>query len=291
MFSRFKRALVLVFILFTTGGFSQALFQFGEKSSEQNENRPVNQRFNPFFKVELAALAADHIDISYKSFDYQILGGICFGYAKYERSTNRTVTLNEIYTRFAYNPASINGIKPDEEKIRTNLRSFGIGVRRGFGYQMGAVALAPYHQIELTGNMLEFEQPLPIFHQNQASALERYPGAVRLGLTYGGGASLNLLQSTSIHGGYEAAIVYPRWLFMQWLSSFLIQQIGLSVTANFGAELMNTMPFFGPFVYWVLNNGLSLLYVSQMRENMNWPFDSEAPLTFLTAKIGVQIIF
>jgi hypothetical protein len=47
----------------------------------------------------------------------------------------------------------------------------------------------------------------------------------------------------------------------------------------------------GPIMYFVLKNGISYVFYTQLQEKMNWPFNSETPLTIETIKIGASISF
>ena len=48
---------------------------------------------------------------------------------------------------------------------------------------------------------------------------------------------------------------------------------------------------FGPIIHFALKTGASYAYYRFSRESMNWPFDTETPLTVESAKLGAAIQF
>ena len=65
----------------------------------------------------------------------------------------------------------------------------------------------------------------------------------------------------------------------------------MGVATYFGDDLVEAAPILGPIIYWGIKNGLSLLYFNQLRKGMNWPFNSEEPISNVNFKIGAQLTF
>jgi len=82
-----------------------------------------------------------------------------------------------------------------------------------------------------------------------------------------------------------------RHLFWKWLGSILIRDAGTAAITVFSEDILNRTSFLGPAIYFMLKNGLSYAFYNAMKYNMNWPFTTEAPLTFETFKVGVSVTF
>ena len=60
---------------------------------------------------------------------------------------------------------------------------------------------------------------------------------------------------------------------------------------NFIDEVSDSSPYATPVVDFLLNNGLSYAFFTLKKDRMNWPFETEAPLTYETIKLGITITF
>jgi hypothetical protein len=59
----------------------------------------------------------------------------------------------------------------------------------------------------------------------------------------------------------------------------------------FSEDIIRSSKLLGPVMYFVLKNGLAYVFYTQLQDKMNWPFDSETPLTIEALKIGASITF
>jgi hypothetical protein len=71
----------------------------------------------------------------------------------------------------------------------------------------------------------------------------------------------------------------------------MIIQTGLGMVSTFSDDIMKSSPLFGPIIYFVLKNGLAYAFYQGVKEKMNWPFDSETPMTMENIKFGISITF
>jgi len=121
--------------------------------------------------------------------------------------------------------------------------------------------------------------------------LDRYAGAFRFGHSGEAGVKLQIAKTFGIVVGYEFAVVYPRHIFWPWLGSHIIQSTALGMISTFSEDIVNSSPIFGPVMYFLLKNGVMYAFYQGYKEKMNWPFDSETPLTIETFKIGASLTF
>ena len=61
--------------------------------------------------------------------------------------------------------------------------------------------------------------------------------------------------------------------------------------AIFADQIVQSSPTLGPILHFLLKNGASLGYYLLVRDDMNWPFASETPLTVESFKLGAAITF
>jgi len=249
----------------------------------------VGRNFKPFIQAELGAGLLNHKRVD-TEFNTHAAANIRFGYSEHWRAKRLIPKLDERYIFGTYFMSDLQELDPDTAKIHSSYYQFGVGNRTGYGYKLGPLALVPYHQIEFSVNRLEFNAPTGISSLEE-DILNRYPGELRLGLNYGGGAKLELFRTLSVNASYETSIVYPRWLFGQWLGSVIIQESAMGIATYFGDDIVEASPVLGPIVYWGIKNGLSLVFANLLRDNMNWPFKSEAPLLNGTIKVGASLVF
>ena len=199
-------------------------------------------------------------------------------------------SLDERYFFGSVSNQEYNAFDDSTGDTALELTRFGIASRLGFGYNLGPFSLLPYHQIGLVWTQVSFDSGAGV-SENEMEILNRYKNAYRFGQTTEGGIKLGLGRALALHGSYELAVIYPRTLFGMWLGSYLIQSFGYAAISLYAEKIVNTSPIFGPLMYFVLKNGLAMVFFNQMRENMNWPFETETPLTYVQYKIGASITF
>ena len=121
--------------------------------------------------------------------------------------------------------------------------------------------------------------------------LDRYDGAFRFGTASEGGVRIEIANTVSLDAGFEASVIFPRHLFWKQLISFAIESGGQGAVDFFVDEVMDNSPAAGPIVNFVLKNALSYGFYLLKKDSMNWPFETEKPLTYETFKMGVSFTF
>ncbi|MDH4069868.1 MAG: hypothetical protein OEV30_05540 [Ignavibacteria bacterium] len=166
----------------------------------------------------------------------------------------------------------------------------GTGQRVGYGWTIARQPLIPYHQYSF--NYMEPSMLVPSAITGQDSmTLARAVDGGRFAVTTEGGLHTELFQSIGISAGYEMSILYTRFVFAEWLGSYLIGASAVAVISAFSEEIVDSSPLFGPILYFVLRNGVAYGVFYASREQMNWPFSSETPLVIDAFKLDVSIKF
>jgi hypothetical protein len=144
-------------------------------------------------------------------------------------------------------------------------------------------------------NSLNWTRILPVGYDTMTPAakavFDRYENSFRFGQLMEAGVKVHLFRAVALSAGVEGAVVFPRHVFWPWLGSAMLYS-GVQGGLQFFAESITDLsPVIGPVLFFVLKSGASLGYYLLLREDMNWPFGYEQPLTVESAKLGVALTF
>lgn len=213
------------------------------------------------------------------------------GYSKIKPYKNY---VNSIEEGFLYGSAlnpDLNVVSDDTlGKVNTETMRFGAAYRFGYGYGNGNIQILPYNERSLVWSKITTTRPDNLI-QTDIDILNRYENSYRFGELTEGGVKINMFRMLSVTGAYELQVVFPRHLFWEWLGSAVIRDASSAFITVFAEDILDRTSFLGPAIFFVLKNGLSYAFYNAMKYNMNWPFTSEAPLTFETFKVGVSVNF
>jgi hypothetical protein len=126
---------------------------------------------------------------------------------------------------------------------------------------------------------------------NDREILNRYDKEFRFGTLVEGGVRFEAGQAVSLNVGYEAAVIFPRHLFWKHLGSFVIEESGKGALEYFIERVMDSSPAAAPIINVILKSAYSYAFYALKKDNMNWPFNTETPLTYETFKFGVTFVF
>ncbi len=188
-------------------------------------------------------------------------------------------------------------------EMKSDLWRFGFANRSGYGYKIGDLSILLYHGNGFVWSKLDMidypaitylltNPPMNIQDaRNDTDILNRFHDAFRFGTVSEGGIRVEVASFASMDFGYEAAVIFPRHLFWKHLGSLIIEESAIGVLNHFINEVADSSPYASPVVNFILKNGLSYAFYSLKKANMNWPFSTEAPLTYETFKIGLTFTF
>ena len=176
---------------------------------------------------------------------------------------------------------------------------FGLGYRKGYGYNFSSIGLFPHYQFGLVWNRTQMTHPferIRVFdgndYSNEINIVSHYHEEIKFGTTSIGGIDLRLGSLIGIGASYETAIIFPYHKFWKQVGSFFIEtfaQTGIDFLAE--GVLIKYVPGITPILYFVLKNGLSYYLYTLKQEEMNWPFETTAPLSLEAIKFSVKISF
>ena len=178
----------------------------------------------------------------------------------------------------------------DTLNVRTELLRFSYANRLGFGYKIWFMDVLPFQDTKFSFSKLTSERPGSLVPYDN-EILDRYEGSYRLGTSTEGGVKVRVFKTLSVVGSYEAAVIYPRVVFFKWLGGTIVQTFIVGGVSFFAEDIVDHSPLLGPIMYALLRNAAAYGVYLGMRDKMNWPFNSETPLTYETLKLGVSFTF
>jgi len=188
-------------------------------------------------------------------------------------------------------------------EMKSDLWRFGFANRSGYGYKVKNISILPYHgggfvwsKLDMIDYPAKFylltNPPMRIDDAiRDTDVLNRFHDAFRFGTLSEGGIRIEVASFASMDIGYEATVIFPRHLFWKHIGSLLIEEGTIGLLNHFIDEVADSSPYAAPVVNFLLKNGLSYAFYSLKKGNMNWPFATEAPLTYETFKVGITFTF
>lgn len=245
-------------------------------------------KYSPYIEADAGYGSLNHKDIT-GAFSKVGTLDFRFGYTELKNYKDFVQSLDERYLFGTY-ISSDNVGTTDQNEIKSEMWRFGLGNRLGFGYAIGNSSLIPYHQMQLVLTQPDFTYDSTL-SQADMEVLNRLEGDLRMGITYEGGVKFYIARTFSINAAVEGAIVFPRYKFVHWLGSYALQAASLGVVSYFSEAIVNSSPFFGPIMYFVLKNGVAAAWYFAMKDQMYWPIESETPLAMETFRFGASFTF
>ena len=212
------------------------------------------------------------------------------GYFRSKPESETPPGLDDKFVTFTYSASDLFNRSFDPTEVGSTMIRFGIGTRGGYALDFGSSYLYPYHQTSLLWTKVTTNRP-PGLSGPDTDILDRYEGTFRFGGSTEGGIAVGIGDVVSLRLGYEATVIYPRYVFWPWLGSYGLATIGMGALTHFARKIVEASPTLGPFIYALLRTGLAYGYYLTVRDDQYWPFSSETPLTTEAFKFGVTFTF
>lgn len=276
-----------------------------EKWYDWNDNEWFEWEFHgkPFIEVNYGFGTPKHNKLISNFADVG-LGEIKLGYAS--RDSYWEDDIIEFSEKYLFASKLASDLKSTSTTLgimNSSLQRFGFAKRKGYGYRINTFRILPYHGEGFVWSRLDMKNyPAQFFYRtnppmslsdaiSDTDILNRFQNAVRFGTVVEGGVRFDLASFVSLNAGFEAAVIFPRHLFWKQLGSMIIEEGAQGLLGRFIDEIADSSPYAAPIVNFLLKNGFSYAFYSLKKEKMNWPFETEAPLTYEMFKIGVTFTF
>lgn len=279
-----KIFLMIPFLVLTTNIHSQP------EDWDEYINWAWSGKFSPFMKVNIGYGFPGYNSIS-GGFSSIGMADFELGYSEYKKNSDFVYRLDDRYLFGSYftSDAAVFG-ENEPKEIDTQGWRAGIGQNIGYGYKVWAFSLIPYNQNQLTLTSLTFSERDSISQSDKASLL-RLEGDARFGVSTEGGIRFYVAESISLNASFEGAAIFPRFVVLSWLGSFALQAISVNIVSLFSESIVKSSPMFGPLMYLLLRNAITFAWFYAVKDQQYWPFESEAPFTMETVKLGASITF
>ncbi len=257
----------------------------------------------PFIEINYGFGTAYHKKLKSSFADNGLLE-LKLGYAS--RSTYYSENIIQFSEKYLFGSKFSTDLKSSSTVIgemKSNLWRFGFAKREGYAYKFNNFSLMPYNSSGFVWSRLDMISypaqyylltypPMSLDDAvNDTEILNRFHDAFRFGTVNEGGIKFDVSSTVSFNVSYEAAVIFPRHLVWKHLGSMIIEESAKHLLGNFIDEVSDSSPYATPIVDFLLNNGLSYAFFTLKKDRMNWPFETEAPLTYETIKFGITVTF
>lgn len=178
-------------------------------------------------------------------------------------------------------------------KISYDIWKFGLGFRKGFGYRINNMGIFPYYQMGLVWNKMNINLPQnegSFITSDELNELRFYEDQIKFGNTNIAGVDIRLSSFIGIGASYETTIFFPYHKFWKQFGSYFIETLA-QTSLDYLTEgvIIKAIPELTPVIYFLLKNGLSYYFFTLKQDEMNWPFNTPAPLTMETIKFSLKV--
>jgi hypothetical protein len=209
------------------------------------------------------------------------------GYLVVDTLENGLLSLDQSFLVGSWYNSNLGGETGGPDEITGKLARFGLGHGENYGYDLGGSSIVPYFQSTAAWTELTTGRPTTL-SQDDIEILDRYEGTFRFGASAESGIRANIGRTISLSGGYEAGVVYPRIVFWELAGSYVVVGAANGVVSWFGKDMVDSSPTLGPIFLFLIRSGVTWGVYQLWREDMNWPFASETPLTHETLKFNLS---
>lgn len=181
---------------------------------------------------------------------------------------------------------------PNAASTSTNMYSFGFMEETGYGYSLGSSSKLKF----LVGKSGIWTSVDPTSFDAVISAdarqmLNDFTGRIRFGATMQPAIELQIVKPLSIRAGYTWTQIYPRHMFWYWAGSEALEGIADGLVEASVKAFGKASPASLPVMNFVLRNALAYGFKTLRKNQMNWPFDTAAPMNVYGWTVGVSVNF
>lgn len=224
--------------------------------------------------------------------------GIKLGYSQKTERDDYLVRLRESFISFSNIAPKIH----HDQKLKTydakmEMWQGGFGHRTGLGYSGDYFSFMPYN--ERSFNLLKIKQnPYPYYNfsgltnreiAEDIAILERFDGKLKFSMQEAVGAKIEIANRFGITGNYEINTVYPTILTWKMFGSYSLQMGAYIFLDEFTEEIEDSAPEVAPIINVLLKGALNYTFYQLRKDKMNWPFESEQPLTYESFTVGLSL--
>ena len=177
-------------------------------------------------------------------------------------------------------------------KNAINTTQFGFEQTSGYGYDLGSdIDLMLLVSDYATWTSIRPQTFSDQFTQDNWQRIDDFSGSLRYGSTMAPTVEVKAGDHFSVKASYSWTQVLPRHMFWYWAGSEMIEgiaaRIAETVINGFGDKEISSKLI----MHFVLQNAVAYGFKELRRKNMNWPFDTVAPMNITSWNIGLSYTF
>lgn len=250
---------------------------------------------SPAISLQYGIAKLDRNNFQNKFVDPNLLE-VRLGFIKEHNTWEKDNIIEQRYRYFylSHESNKLASKEPTGLEIESDMWRFGFGRSSGYGYKLGEnTSIVFYNSSTLNWSRIDFKYPnfLTLIPDPEIDILNLYDESFRFGTSDEGGIRFRIAKNIMFHAGYERSVVFQRHLFWKWAGSAIIEEAAQGLLDGFIHKIFRSTPYAGPIVNFVLKNALSYGIYELRKDKMNWPFKSEAPITYDQFKFGMTFVF
>ena len=194
------------------------------------------------------------------------------------------------YLRFGFYSQNLGKKDDDKSKLQFDGWKFTWGDNTGYGWVISESAdLTLFHGDNFNWTRLNMDSmPMPA---KDLGRLDRFNNQIKFGRSFEGGVNLRLWNKLGISASYEQEQLFARHLFWYWTGSELIEAAVSGLTSEFIHDVTKRSKIGGPIINFIIKNGIAYGIYELRKKDMNWPFNTEAPMVIDKFKLGINFTF
>ncbi|MEW6005703.1 MAG: hypothetical protein AB1695_10370 [Stygiobacter sp.] len=258
----------------------------------------------PFIEVNYGLGSLDQKNMNY-DFAKVGLAELKLGYSSRKNFfEEKVIDFQNKYFFISRNGSDLTSKISKVDELHSSMWQFGFSKRKGYGYKFNNFYLLPYNSSGIVWSGLDMKNYPPsiwpavypplegqIKAESDIRFLERINQTIKFGTTSESGINFDFASSVSFNVAYETTVIFPSYLVWKHIGSFIIESVGAGLLNNFIDEISNSSPISLPFVNFLLKGAYQYAFYTLKKDKMNWPFNSEAPLTLENFKFGLTFTF
>lgn len=264
----------------------------GEESSDKTNSSLVIQsgEYTPFLEFAYGISTPRFEGLS-QSFASLGMAELKVGYSSNDILEHDLISSDQHYGFINFNNSNLSTSgSAGADEIGSEVTRFGFGNRRAYGYGGSGLKFELYNQ-----DAAHWSQITPVDYdsmpEDAQAVFDRYGSTYRFGHLSEAGLKVHLSKTFSLTAGAEASVILPRTVFWPWVGSIAIYSTIQGALETYSANIIEASPKAGPVIAFLLKTGVAAGYYYLLREDMNWPFGYETPVTMGAFKLGANIKF
>lgn len=213
------------------------------------------------------------------------------GYFSANSARESSLSMFDNYYLRYENYSSKLGAKRDYDKVGLEAWKLAWGYQEGYGWNSGDIGVSLYNANNLNWTTISsFDKPQNL-SENDVAMLESFASGTRFGRSFSAGAEIRFWNTLGINCAYEQEQIFQRTKFWYWCASEIIESAATGFVSSFIDDIAGRSTVAGPIINFIVQNGISYGFYELRKKNMNWPFETAAPIYMDKFTLGVSLTF